>query len=62
MPKQKKDTNVDTVREVVQAIQNMQDHGDDCGCTICQKDAETIKNNPNIVDAVFGLIKKDNHH
>lgn len=59
MPKQEKDTDINTVREVVQAIQNVQDHGDDCGCTICQKDAETIINNPRIVDAVFGLVKKN---
>ena len=57
MSKPKNDTNTSTVKEVVAAIANVQDHGDGCGCTICQKDAETIKNNPTIVDAVFGLAK-----
>lgn len=57
MSKPKNNTNTSTVKEVVAAIASIQDHGDGCGCTMCQKDAETIKNNPTIVDAVFGLAK-----
>jgi hypothetical protein len=52
------------IKQVADAIANVIDHGDDCGCSICAGDFQTIQNNPDIAAALSGianaLINKNN--
>lgn len=48
------------LKEVVDALTNLIDHGHDCACTMCQKDKQTVDDNPDIVDAVANLAKQKN--
>jgi hypothetical protein len=46
------------IKEVASALINLQDHGGDCMCNICQKDQQTIEKNPEIAEQLTVLVNK----
>jgi hypothetical protein len=50
---------VNQIKQVCEAIANVQDHGADCGCSQCQGDKETISKNPEVASAVASLTTKN---
>jgi hypothetical protein len=48
------------IKEVAIAIINLQDHGGDCMCSICQKDKQTIEKNLEIAEQLTVLSDRKN--
>ncbi len=43
---------------VIEAAINLKEHGCDCGCSNCARDAEIIKNNPEVVSVLTPALNR----